>query len=179
MNRLLAEVRLPQPPESLWVDVAKWASQCGRSIYTRQQMLELQRSCVAGAYESLPFLATDIQMAFDVLRGLETRPASPWDGYVEAWERQIITDRMFSRGSFGQLRSLHETLGGILLASRARPFVLMIPQPDGTTIQMGWETVLHLQGCPIAQAGTDLPVLREHYRDSSAALPLRLEPDPA
>lgn len=177
VSRLLASVPLAQPHDRLLEAACRWAAGTGRSVFSADQLRELQRVAASGHHPQLANLATDIELVFDALRALERPPSPAWEGYVQAWEQQIITDRLFTRGSYAQLRSLHEKLGGMLLPSRAKPFMLAIPQADGTWVQMGWETVLHLASCPITTPENEIHILREHYHDSSGPLPLHLAPD--
>lgn len=176
IDRLLKTVRLAQPRDVLLRQIFAWASGVGMSIFSVEQLRELQRIAVSGAHPELQNVASDIELGLDAVAALEKAPADGWPGYIREWESQIITDRLFTRGSYGQLRSLQERLGGILLASRARPFVLMIPQPDGTWVQCGWETVIHLADCPLTNNTKELRILAEHYHDSAGPLPLTLSP---
>lgn len=176
IDRLLKTVRLAQPRDSLLRQIFAWASGVGTSIFTIEQLRELQRISVSGDHPHLQTVANDIELGLDAIAALEKAPADGWAGYIREWESQIVTDRLFTRGSFGQLRSLQEKLGGVLLSGRARPFVLMIPQADGTWVQCGWETVIHLADCPLTTNTTELAILKEHYHDSSGPLPLTLAP---
>lgn len=176
IDRLLKTVKLAQPRELLWRQMCAWASGCGPSVYTLDQMRDLQKVAVSGHHPHLRHVAADIELGLDALAGHDKAPSDGWQGYIRIWESQIITDRLFTRGSHGQLRSLQEQVGGVLLASRAKPFVLMIPQGNGTWVQCGWETVILLGDCPLTTPDRELTILAEHYHDSAGPLPLRLTP---
>lgn len=156
---LKSGVDFAQSRDRLWDALCGWAGQSGRAIYTEDQLQRLQRDA---ADAKLEFLVLDIQIAFDALAALDNRPKEGWAGYVAAWETERATNAIFRRGEFGLLRGLHAKLGGILLNSRALPFVLILPQPTGTYIQMGWQHIAELSVSPFGPDRHEAVILREH-----------------
>lgn len=169
---LKSGIEFAQPRDRLWDALCAWAGQSGRAVYTEEQLQRLQRdAAVAG----LEYLALDVQIAFDALSALDQRPAEGWAGYIAAWETERATNAIFRRGAMYLLRGLHAKLGGILLNSRANPFVLILPQPTGTYVQMGWQHIAELSVSPFGPERHEAVILREHafpeMTESRATLP--------
>ena len=176
-SRLLASgVEFAQPRDRLWDALCAWASQTGQSIYTEQQLERLRHDADAAR---MPYLAQDIQIAFDSLQALDRRPPNGWHGYVAAWETQRASNAIFRRGEYGLLRDLQAQLGGILLNSRAQPFVLILPQPGGTYVQIGWMTLSELSVSPFGPQRHQAVILREHVLPEPAVSRPTSTPAPA
>jgi len=159
-TRLLKSgVDFAQSRDRLWQDLCAWAGQSGRAVYSEDQLQRLQRDA---AEAKLEFLALDIQIGFDALSALDLRPSEGWAGYIAAWETERATNAIFRRGEFGLLRGLHAKIGGILLNSRALPFVLILPQPTGTYIQMGFMSIAELSVSPFGPDRHEAVILRQH-----------------
>ena len=86
------------------------------------------------------------------------------DGYLDIWSAQRLTHRMkvYDKTDFSRLRELEIRIGGILLNDRSMPLVLILPQPTGTYLMMGWESVVEMDTSPFAPDRRKARVLREH-----------------
>lgn len=169
---LKSGIEFAQPRDRLWDALCGWAGQSGRAIYTEEQMQRLLRDATDAKLE---YLALDIQIAFDALSALDKRPEEGWSGYVAAWETERATNAIFRRAEFGLLRGLHAKIGGVLLNSRALPFVLIIPQPTGTYIQMGFQAISELSVSPFGPERHEAVILRQHTLPDSSQVRATLD----
>jgi len=159
---LLDTVDLAQPLEAARRAVYLWAGQSGQAVFDVAQLEHLGHRFAAGHAAHGASGDRDIQVAIGALQGLERRPEQGFAGYVEVWEAQRLSNQVFNKGDFGRLRELRVQLGGILLNSPSEPFVLLLPQPDGSWVQMGWEAVLQFDGSPLGADRERLHLLAEH-----------------
>jgi hypothetical protein len=156
---LKSGVEFAQPRDRLWEALCAWASQSGRAVYSEEQLQRLHRDATNAG---LDYLSLDIQIGFDALAALDLRPSDGWAGYLAAWETERAANAIFRIGEFSLLRGLNAKIGGILLNSRALPFVLILPQPTGTYIQMGFHSISELSVSPFGPQRNQAVILREH-----------------
>lgn len=171
--RLLSCVQLAQPVDSLRHAIYAWASGIeGNAVYTPVQFERL-RTHAAAAHRASPedkdaaHLNHDFHLACGALSALEKRPPGGWSEYVQAFTNHRLSLRIRSISEFSLLRNLEVQVGGILLNDRACPLVLILPQPGGTWIQMGWESVIELADSPFESPAADKRILRAHAAEAS------------
>lgn len=169
--RLLTDVpNLARPLRELEADIFRWAStQEMGECSTREQFERQYQQLIKARVGINSRRILDYEIARGSLRALELRPASGWDGYVEQWTVVRLEHQMTSPQKPGlvRLRALEERIGGILLDSRRIPLMLVLPQPGGTYIQMGWESIVELDTSPFDARRNLGNVLREHLLPES------------
>lgn len=167
-RRLLDVVpNLAAPCDRVEPEIFSWASSLGLgAVYTRAQFDRLaEQARLSGDLgESYRQRQMDFKLAAGTLTALDRRPANGWDGYLEIWTAQRLTHRLkvYDKTDFSRLRELEIRIGGILLNDRSMPLVLILPQPTGSYLQMGWESVVELDTSPFAPNRRQARVLREH-----------------
>jgi hypothetical protein len=176
MNAQLAELsprlldlipNLAQPLETIQHEIFSWATQQGLgTIYTRAQFDRLAERArlESDLDEARRQRNMDFRLASGTLTALERRPVEGWEGYLEIWNAQRLTHRMkvFEKTDFSRLRELEIRIGGILLNDRSMPLVLILPQPTGTYLVMGWESVVELGVSPFSPDRHGVKPIREH-----------------
>lgn len=166
--RLLDTIpRLAAPLDRIEPEIFGWASQLGLgTVYTRAQFDRLaeQARLQGDLSEAHLQRQMDFKLAAGTLTALERRPADGWEGYLDIWAAQRLTHRMkvYDKTDFSRLRELEIRIGGILLNDRSMPLVLILPQPTGTYLMMGWESVVEMDTSPFAPDRRKARVLREH-----------------
>ena len=168
MVRLLDAVpRLARPLDQVERDIYSWAGGLGLGpVYVREQFLKMFEVVKSSREQSIEhkYRQLDFQLAHGTLTALEHRPVSGWEGYLEQWTLVRLEHRLavYGKGEFTRLRELEKRLGGILLNDRAMPMVLVLPQPSGTYVQMGWESIVELDTSPFSPERRQAKVIREH-----------------
>jgi len=166
--RLLDAVpTLAAPIERVEPEIFAWASTLGLGVvYSRTQferLLDVARPKSAVTdMERRRFM--DLRFAAGTLTALDRRPPTGWEGYLDIWTGLRLANRLkvYEKSDFSRLRELEERVGGILLNDRAMPLVLILPQPGGSYVQMGWESVVELESSPFLAGRRSARVLREH-----------------
>jgi len=170
-HRLLDIVpNLAAPLEIVEPQIFAWASSLGAgAVYTRDQFTRHAETArlvgdLAVDKEVCRQRQMDFRLAAGTLTSLDRRPANGWDDYLELWTAQRLTHRLkvYEKSDFTRLRELEIRIGGILLNNQSMPLVLILPQPTGSYIQLGFETMVELDTSPFASNRRQARVLREH-----------------
>lgn len=152
VQRLLSVVDLAQPIERFNADLFKWASTLGQGEVTSTSEFEaVRRHFVARTGNpSVDKLLGDFYIAEGTLKALKRRPERGFPEYVLLWEQQCSSNRIkrLGRDDFGRLQQLEIRLGGVLLDDRSAPYVLILPQPAGHYVVMGYTYVSRLDVNP-------------------------------
>lgn len=175
LPRLLSTVDLAQPLHTLEPLLLRWASASGWILKTVDAF-----EALAKAMEQQPALSSedttlDLRLAVDAWQALRRRPPSGFLGYVMIWQSRMSTQRALGVGDEGRLRALQHQLGGILLDGKAAPYILLCPQPDGTWMQMGFESVVLLDRSPLDEQRKRARVVRIHQLPAADRRYLRTE----
>lgn len=166
--RLLATVpNLAKPLEVVRGEIHQWASKQGfGAVYSQEQFEAIcQRVKDGHTNKTVSFdTKTDFDIARGTLRGLELQPKGGWGEYIEQWTVVRLEHRLkvYRKPEYTRLRTLEERVGGVLLGSTMVPLVLIVPQPTGTYIQMGWDSVVELDRSPFGRDRGNAVTLREH-----------------
>lgn len=167
---LIDTVNLAQPLEKLVPEVFAWiAIHLNRPLYTLEQLERLNQRLnpTMGTPEGF---GVDVAMALGAIRALERRPASGFDGYVEAFVRhRSILQMRGHGGALARVRSLHAELGGILVNGHMAPFLLICPQPDGTWITLSLESVMQFSQSPLRGTHSRHALMRSFVDSASRA----------
>jgi len=162
--RLLTTVDLNRPLRELEAAILEWACrQDEGAVFSTDQLEQLRRrvSGRAGG-ERDRHISMDLQVAIGALQAREKEAPGGWEAYIASWEEHRLTTDLGMSTEIDQLRDLQDRFGGILLNSRAAPFVLLIPCSDGTWVQMGWTTLTRLASSPLDP--TKPPAVISTYR---------------
>ena len=162
--RLLDHVRLAQPLEEAKAAIFAWAGCLGLgAFYTYEQLETLSVKAEAMGSTEGGYLSMDVRVARGTITALERRPRDGWEGYVRIWNELRVKERTGKQDitDFARLRELEGRCGGILLNNRACPLMLILPQPDGTWVQMGWESMVQLDRSPLAANRDQAQILQE------------------
>lgn len=162
LPRLLSKVELAQPLPQLDADLVRWAAPAGWTVRSVEDFPTLARIAEIQPTPWCEHIAWDVRVGWDAREAIRLRPAGGFEPYVRAWYARLATQRALGAGDEGRLRALQQTLGGILIDGRMAPFVLVLPQPDGTWISMGFETVTWLDRSPIGADRHRARILQMH-----------------
>ncbi|MCB1745376.1 MAG: hypothetical protein KDK91_33730 [Gammaproteobacteria bacterium] len=152
-KRFVEAVNCAQPLNQLQSDVFLWASIAfGVSVFTIDQLRALHESARAleRSANVAPFVAADTYLAIGALEAIERHLPGGFTAYVEAYERKklVLNARRERTNEFTLLRELQADLGGMLIPNRVTPFLLAIPQPDGSWIRIGLEAIFQQAQSP-------------------------------
>lgn len=165
IGRLIDQVNLAQPLVQLEPQVFAWAAETfGQSVYSLQQLISLYDKHRYGDEDRPRWHAMDLYFGVGAIKALQRRPPTGWPGYIEAFERKRVVQRLRSNDTtdFSRLRELEIELGGILLSDRACPFVLVCPQPDNTWLTVGFESLMLFSQSPMRGTHGKEALVRSH-----------------
>jgi hypothetical protein len=152
VRRLIAQVQLAQPVEPLRRALCAWAETIGEgSCASMTDFHRIHRAVLArSGNPAIEKLLSDFYIAIGSLAAIERRPPEGFEGYTRLWDQQCSSNRIHRTGKsdFGRLQELEIRLGGVLLANRAEPYTLILPQPDGAFVVMGWQYVAMVDRSP-------------------------------
>lgn len=154
---------LAQPLNDLEAAICGWATQLGHgTIYNAQQFERLCAMAQAGGVNE--DIRWDLGVAHGALRALRLRPVNGWDGYLEIWSLVKLEHaiKVYHKAPHARIRTLEERLGGIAIGSRSVPLMLVLPQPQGTYVQMGWDSVTEVDRSPLGNDRDNARVLRDY-----------------
>lgn len=163
LPRLINEVELAQPLKEFTAELFTWASQSGRPVKTLRHFVELKKAYHDSEHPDRFKIAMDFAVALETISALEKASHHNYTFYESIWRFKFTASLGSQSDDFAVMRSLQDYFGGILLDSRQEPYLLILPQPDGTYIQMGYESILQLQYNPLGESRDQNPILQESY----------------
>lgn len=167
IRRLDDVVDLAQPSTLLFPAIAQWVSEViGHTVYTFEQLVSLHDRCKREVLDAARpgWHLTDLYCAVGALRAHKFRPRDGWQGYIDAFERKRVVQRISKddKTDFSRLRELEIEVGGILINDRACPFLLICPQPDHTWLTMGFESLMLFSQSPLRGKHGKQSLIRSH-----------------
>jgi hypothetical protein len=160
-------VNLAQPLPDLEMALYAWAASLGYgSVYTRAQFerirAELATRAAAGE-AGIRQVLSEFHLGAGALTAIERHPAAGWGAYVASFEQERLLGRV------QMFRALERRLGGILFNGFQNPVVLVLPQPDGSWIKIGWDSLTLHGSSPLRARDQAPPPIRTHGADTVPA----------
>lgn len=163
LPRLINEVELAQPINIFTAELYTWASQSGVPVKTLRQFVDLKKSYHDSNHPDRFKVAMDFEVALETISALEKAKHHDYAFYENIWRFKFSASLGSQSDDFAIMRSLQDYFGGILLNSRQEPYLLILPQPDGTYIQMGYESILQLTLNPLGEKRDKNEILQQSY----------------
>lgn len=163
-SRLLPAVQFARPLAAVLPDVLAWASSTGRSVYTAQQLRELHAEVKQQADRTSPevkHFEQDLFLAVGGLKALEIHPDPAWETYLDFWQTRRLQHRLEDGSPLSaRLRDFHDRFGGLLFNNLTLPLGLLIPQPSGLWVHVGYDLLAEVIGDPFGPDRDNLPIAR-------------------
>lgn len=163
LPRLINEIELAQPLESFRAELFTWASLSGHPIKTLKDFMALRDHYDQSEHPDRMTIRIDFDVALEVIDALSKARAQSFSHYETLWRFKFTASLGSQADDFAIMRALQEYFGGILLDGKQTPYLLVIPQPDGTYVQIGYESMLQLSHNPLGEHRSNAQILNSSY----------------
>lgn len=163
LPRLINEIELAQPLDTFRAELFTWASLSGYPIKTLKDFMALRDRYDQSEHYDRKTILIDFDVALEVIDGLSKSRPQGFSHYETLWRFKFTSSLGSQADDFANMRALQEYFGGILLDSKLTPYLLLIPQPDGTYINIGYESILQLSHNPLGEDRAAAQVLNASY----------------
>lgn len=163
LPRLINLVEFSQPIKEYRNELFAWALMSGKDVRNMKEFMDLKNDYTDSTHPERAKILLDFEVALDVLNALSKAEHQSYTQYESLWRFKYTTSLGSQSDDFTIMRSLQAYFGGILLENKVTPYLLIIPQLDGTYIQMGFESLLQLSENPLGEKRHQAQVLQESY----------------
>lgn len=163
LPRLINLVEFSQPIKEYRIDLFAWATMAGRDVRNMKEFMDVKSDYVNSDHPDRAKTILDFEVAMEVLNALSKAEHLSWAQYESLWRFKYSSTLGSQSDDFTSMRALHDYFGGILLENKVTPYLLIIPQIDGSYIQMGYESLLLLSENPLGEKRQLAQVLKESY----------------